>query len=182
MTQAILFFSDHIQRYIPVSEIRKVELSWDSPYQFWHFPKIMILHKYLVGVSILFLSDWCFCFELCADLLGCQIFRVVRYYMHDRYYVHYCNAARCTKVSELNLVRIVKLPEILWKSWFQALRDNDRQIAVSDLEFRRIWGKLTILTRCSSETSVHQPALPFSVTFVLPWQICACPKSKKRLE
>jgi hypothetical protein len=42
---------------IPVSEIRKVESSWDSPYQFWHFSKIIILHKYLVGVSIWFLSD-----------------------------------------------------------------------------------------------------------------------------
>jgi hypothetical protein len=41
---------------------------------------------------------------------------------------------------------------------------------------------LTMLRKCSSETSVYLPALSPSFTFRLPWHICERSKYKKRIE
>jgi hypothetical protein len=49
-------------------------------------------------------------------------------------------------------------------------------------KFQSIWGTLTILTKCGSQTSVHLPALSLSFTFRLPWHVCERSKYKKRIE
>jgi hypothetical protein len=56
-----------------MSKIRKLELYWDSPYKLERFTGIKILHERLARVSILLLFDYRFCFELRANLFGCQI-------------------------------------------------------------------------------------------------------------
>jgi hypothetical protein len=167
MTKAILFLSDHIQRYIQVSEIRKVELSWNSPYQFWQFPKVIIPHKYLVGISIWFLSDWCLGFELYADLLKCQIFSGVSYYIHDRYYVRYCIFPLITLLGHLICRRL----PIRQRGGLHA-KCHCNFSARSD-------------TADAHLNTIHRPANPFKSKFVtefeLLWTLFQCEKWRKKI-
>jgi hypothetical protein len=68
---------------------QKVEVLQDSPYKFERATEIWIFHERLEWSLILLLLDWSSCSELQANLSKCQIFWVVRYFVHDGYFVHY---------------------------------------------------------------------------------------------